>query len=269
MTLKRETPAPAHHTVNTTKKKKNLVSLLTLERVKRRWQKAVQVVITVQRVAGIAEALRHPDHAKTFIDITEEEYSRYRQTVMGTAFSSGLTLKETMLSHHVCRILSTPPVHRSDEDIRKVVNGLRFIREFTAYPPHVQTQLARIGWYCKVQPNRIIIRQGQPPDACYFILGGQGAGSAVQQSAGTHCGVENNGPHVVGTWRGLPRHLPGPQDSSQHHPRPYQVSGEVDLMKGWPMSELYDNPSYCRTLYFRKRPSSVQILSSPGTIRLS
>ncbi|XP_025087576.1 uncharacterized protein LOC112560163 [Pomacea canaliculata] len=25
---------------------------------------------------------------------------------------------ETMLSHHVCRILSTPPVHRSDEDIR-------------------------------------------------------------------------------------------------------------------------------------------------------
>ncbi|PVD34989.1 hypothetical protein C0Q70_06270, partial [Pomacea canaliculata] len=141
--------------------------------VKRRWQKAVKVVITVQRVAGIAEALRHPDHAKTFIDITEEEYSRYRQTVMGTAFSSGLTLKETMLSHHVCRILSTPPVHRSDEDIRKVVNGLRFIREFTAYPPHVQTQLARIGWYCKVQPNRIIIRQGQPPDACYFILGGQ------------------------------------------------------------------------------------------------
>lgn len=31
----------------------------------------------------------------------------------------------------------------------QVVNGLRFIREFTAYPPHVQTQLARIGWYCK------------------------------------------------------------------------------------------------------------------------
>ena len=53
--------------------------------------------------------------------------------------------------------------------------ALRNIACFAEYPVRMQRKIVEVGRYEKYDSKRVIVRQGHPASAFYFILSGSGA----------------------------------------------------------------------------------------------
>ncbi|KAL4227119.1 hypothetical protein ACF0H5_015092 [Mactra antiquata] len=70
------------------------------------------------------------------------------------------------------RILSMEISERSEKEVYTVTLALRNIKCFAEYPKRMQNKLAEVGLYEKYESKRVIVRQGHPASAFYFILSG-------------------------------------------------------------------------------------------------
>ncbi|XP_045164864.2 uncharacterized protein LOC123528874 [Mercenaria mercenaria] len=70
------------------------------------------------------------------------------------------------------RILSKEISHRTEQEIYHVTLALRNIKSFSEYPKRMQQKIAEVGLYEKYESKRMIVRQGHPASAFYFILSG-------------------------------------------------------------------------------------------------
>lgn len=53
--------------------------------------------------------------------------------------------------------------------------SLRNLRSFAEFPMRMQSRVARVGRYERHEAKRVLVRQGHPAEAFYFILSGSGA----------------------------------------------------------------------------------------------
>ncbi|XP_060557163.1 uncharacterized protein LOC132717657 isoform X2 [Ruditapes philippinarum] len=70
------------------------------------------------------------------------------------------------------RILSKEFSHRTEQEVYHVTLALRNIKSFSEYPKRMQEKIAEVGLYEKYESKRMIVRQGHPASAFYFILSG-------------------------------------------------------------------------------------------------
>ena len=66
--------------------------------------------------------------------------------------------------------------------------ALRNIASFAEYPVRMQRKIVEVGRYERFGAKRVIVRQGQPASAFYFILSGSGT-SKLPHSDATHRSV--------------------------------------------------------------------------------
>ncbi|CAC5410324.1 unnamed protein product [Mytilus coruscus] len=80
--------------------------------------------------------------------------------------------KSMRLSEETKRILSKESQERTPHDIYSTQIAFRNIRSISDYPARMQRKIAEVGVYERYEAKRIIVRQGHPPSAFYFILSG-------------------------------------------------------------------------------------------------
>ncbi|XP_057311664.1 uncharacterized protein LOC130649409 isoform X2 [Hydractinia symbiolongicarpus] len=80
--------------------------------------------------------------------------------------------KEMRISSEARETLRLP--QKSKLQIEKTVLSLRSIKSFAEYPTRMQRKLVEVGWYERHSAKNMILRQGHPPQAFYFILSGKG-----------------------------------------------------------------------------------------------
>ncbi|XP_001640187.3 uncharacterized protein LOC5520360 isoform X2 [Nematostella vectensis] len=90
--------------------------------------------------------------------------------------------RKMRVSAEVKNILQSPQEQRTEQQCAKVLFSLRSIRAFAEYPQRIQHKLINVGWYESHSSKRAILRQGQIPQAFYFVL----SGSAVVTVLGEH-----------------------------------------------------------------------------------
>ena len=54
--------------------------------------------------------------------------------------------------------------------------ALRNIQAYAEYPVRMQKKIVEVGRYEKYEAKRVVVRQGHPASAFYFILSGSGKG---------------------------------------------------------------------------------------------
>lgn len=84
------------------------------------------------------------------------------------------TNKEQKLPQEAKRILQKPCDTRSERELKYLLLVLRSSQTFAEYPVRMQKMLCKVGWYEGYNSKRVIVRQGHPPHAFYFILSGTG-----------------------------------------------------------------------------------------------
>ncbi|KAL3877149.1 hypothetical protein ACJMK2_034898 [Sinanodonta woodiana] len=92
--------------------------------------------------------------------------------------------KEDRLPAEARNILKRPQQLRTKKDNQYLQIILRSIRAFAEYPNKMQSSLCQVGWYEAYEPKRVIVRQGQPPHAFYFILSGSVIVTTFDSTAG-------------------------------------------------------------------------------------
>ncbi|XP_076099005.1 uncharacterized protein LOC143068663 isoform X1 [Mytilus galloprovincialis] len=77
------------------------------------------------------------------------------------------------ISKETRRILMKSPHQRTDEEVFRAQIALGNIKDIAQYPFRMQREIAKFGEYESFGGRRIILRQGHPPSASYFVLSGE------------------------------------------------------------------------------------------------
>ncbi|CAD5122959.1 DgyrCDS11350 [Dimorphilus gyrociliatus] len=80
--------------------------------------------------------------------------------------------RQLRISEQLRRSLTKPANERNQEEIRQITVALRNIETFGEYPIRMQEKIAAVGNYERYEGKRVILRQGHPAHAFYFILSG-------------------------------------------------------------------------------------------------
>ncbi|CAC5410323.1 unnamed protein product [Mytilus coruscus] len=77
------------------------------------------------------------------------------------------------ISKETRRILMKSPHQRTEEEVFRAQIALGNIKDIAQYPFRMQREIAKFGEYESFGGRRIILRQGHPPSASYFVLSGE------------------------------------------------------------------------------------------------
>lgn len=80
--------------------------------------------------------------------------------------------KQQKLSQEAKRILSKCPEKRTDQEINYAVIALRSCRSISEYPIRMQKNIAQYGMLESYESKRVLLKQGHPPKAFYYIFYG-------------------------------------------------------------------------------------------------
>ncbi|XP_037911720.1 uncharacterized protein LOC119651940 isoform X2 [Hermetia illucens] len=77
-------------------------------------------------------------------------------------------------------ILKKEPENRTPAERRRLVIAISSLKCFARYPPRVRSRLARVCFYLFFEAGKVIVKEGHPPGAMYFILDGEIAVTKMQ-----------------------------------------------------------------------------------------
>eukprot|EP00794_Sanderia_malayensis_P008979 gene8979-9937_t len=142
------------------------------------FKKAVKLVQILLTICEIGYETRSKDELQLarYFTFTEyaarEEDEHIRRSDLSFDAKLFRANKEMRLSTETKAILRKPPNERNNQQLAKVLFSLRSIQSFAEYPVRMQKKLIKVGWYEGHSSQRVILRQGHPPQAFYFVLSG-------------------------------------------------------------------------------------------------
>ncbi|XP_052781786.1 uncharacterized protein LOC128218217 isoform X2 [Mya arenaria] len=80
--------------------------------------------------------------------------------------------RQMRIPEKIKHILSKPQAERTEDELYHVVLGMRNLKSIAEYPNRMQRKFAQVGLYEKYESKRVVVRQGHPASAYYFILSG-------------------------------------------------------------------------------------------------
>lgn len=182
------------------------------------------------------------------------------------------------ISKETRRILLKPPAERTDEEVFRAQVALGNIKDIAQYPFRMQREIAKFGEYESFGGRRIILRQGHPPSASYFVLSGEmfeiiyESSQAKPQLGQTIVKGEEFGEKAIveDTWRECTVITKEPTEllslKKKHFRRIFMLGGglcildseqkkflrHLPYMKEFPIDKLEENSEKVKAQYFKK-----------------
>ncbi|XP_057311665.1 cyclic nucleotide-binding domain-containing protein 2-like isoform X3 [Hydractinia symbiolongicarpus] len=185
--------------------------------------------------------------------------------------------KEMRISSEARETLRLP--QKSKLQIEKTVLSLRSIKSFAEYPTRMQRKLVEVGWYERHSAKNMILRQGHPPQAFYFILSGKAVVkvlSTKDKVPRTICYLKRgdsfgelsiihstNRQATIITEECIELLCiakkdfvdifmsSGPGEKNVYDPDFASFVGEIKFLKLWPVHQLHNEPKHCLFNYFK------------------
>eukprot|EP00795_Rhopilema_esculentum_P008978 gene8978-16619_t len=187
--------------------------------------------------------------------------------------------KEMRLTAEIKAILTKPPKERTNQQLAKVQFSLRSIQSFAEYPVRMQKKLVKVGWYEQHPAKRVILRQGHPPQAFYFVLSGSAVVKIIdrqQKIARTICFLKRGDSFgelailhdtkrqstvisreliellCISKEDFMDIFMASGGVKNINDPDHAEFISSLEFLKGWPTEELPKNPKKCLFNFFRR-----------------
>ncbi|OWF52537.1 uncharacterized protein LOC110447650 isoform X2 [Mizuhopecten yessoensis] len=176
------------------------------------------------------------------------------------------------------KILCTIPRNRTEREIYVAQIALRNIKAIADYPQNMQLKIAQVGQYERYEAKRIVLRQGHPASAYYFVLSGEAVVMVMDESrtyARPAFHINKGGDFgelsiIQGTKRNATIICKEPCEflsiAKKDYKRIFMSGGAKSLgdpdqekflrslsfLDGWPLDKLKESPDKTKFLYFKR-----------------
>ncbi|XP_063286901.1 cyclic nucleotide-binding domain-containing protein 2-like [Pelobates fuscus] len=252
---------------------------LTTQKYLRKFRTAVLVVQVIRNLIKI-----YRDYAASRSEpMSFSEYAGFETETDNLLFDRSYfkAKLEMVVSSDAQSILSSPPQKRTPEGIKLAMLSLRAtVNSYAEYPVNIQENIAKVGWYERFGPGRVIIRQGHVAQNFYLILAGTAVVTKVSRNKKTGeyfsktvaflkkgkyfgdvailTGAKRNATvvcHDTVSLLAIARQdflnifsNSELQEGLEH----IKFLNSIDLLSGWPVHKLpYNNPRICVHTFYR------------------